>query len=144
MPYESSCTRSSAYDLSDYDEWSGRCWLTSDRALTNLVLSGTNRCCGPGDSYFLKSLGRANGFPALPPDGFICCIFRLTLLHVFYSWRSRTRDGVLLFPFFCSSPLNHRLVLIALLYRRPHSSNGVLVSRFQQVGTKKSGLYRIL
>src|SRR5690242_21591347 len=80
MPYESSCTRSSAYDLSDYDEWSGRCWLTSDRALTNLVLSGTNRCCGPGDSYFLKSLGRANGFPALPPDGFICCIFRLTLL----------------------------------------------------------------
>lgn len=36
-------------------------------------------------------------------------------------------------------PLSHRLVLIALSYQRPHSDYGVLVSRFQRAGTKKSG-----
>ena len=65
MPYESSLTRSHVYDLTDYDEWSGRCWLTSDRALTSLVLSGTNRRCEPGICCFPPGFHQDNQFSSI-------------------------------------------------------------------------------
>lgn len=78
----------------------------------------------------LRSFIRAIGFPALPPDGFFCCISRLTLSHVLYNWRSRDYYGVPWYSISCLFPLSHRLVLITLSFQRPHSYYGVFVSRF--------------
>lgn len=44
-PHEFSWTRSHAHDLTDLDPWSGRCWATSDRALTSLLPLGTTCRC---------------------------------------------------------------------------------------------------
>lgn len=79
---------------------------------------------------------RAVGFPALPPDGFFCCISRLKPSHALRQWRHWDYYGVSWVSIFCSFSLNHRLVLIALLFQRPNSYHGVFVSRFQRMEWK--------
>lgn len=94
-------------------------------------------------SPFLSGLSSGQSVSSITSGRLLLLHFPVDLIACPYSWRSWDYYGVPWSSISCLFFLNHRLVLIALSFQRPHSSNRVSVSRFQRMGTEKSGLHCI-
>jgi hypothetical protein len=105
MPYESSWTRSYAYDLTDYDEWSGRRWLPATER-SRILFYPARIVVATLAIVFLSSPNQDNRSSSITSGRLLLLHFLVDLVACFFfhSWRFGTITAFLGTPSFACSP----------------------------------------